>query len=182
MAREQGPEALHSLLIKADPDRAAAVHPNNIKRIIRALEVLRHPPKEEDRVSSHRPWSSVCYLGLKTETPVLAARINRRVDDMMKRGLLAEVEALRQQYPCWSATARQAIGYKELLAHMAGECTLAEAVANVKLRTRQYAKRQMTWFRREQDILWVSVDEDDTITKIAEKLTNILIESFTDLV
>jgi len=148
-------------LVTLDPDAAAKVDPANRRRIVRALEVT---------LGSGRPFSSfgpgvsafpptdAVQIGIRWSRPALAARIERRVGEMMDRGLLDEVVAVGALG--LSPTARQALGYKELLDHLEGAVTLAEAVAAIVVRTRQFAVRQERWFRRDPRIRWIDVDED----------------------
>lgn len=148
-------------LVTLDPDAAAKVDPANRRRIVRALEVT---------LGSGRPFSSfgpgvsafpptdAVQIGIRWPRPALAARIERRVGEMMDRGLLDEVVAVGALG--LSPTARQALGYKELLDHLEGAVTLAEAVAAIVVRTRQFAVRQERWFRRDPRIRWIDVDED----------------------
>ena len=152
---------LYARLRALDPAAAAKIEPNNRRRIVRALEVT---------LGSGRPFSSygpglqaypptdATLIGLRWPRPVLAERIARRVEAMMAAGLLAEVERLAARG--LSRTAAQALGYKELLEHLAGRCSLDEAVARIVLRTRQFAVRQERWFRRDPRVRWFDVDRD----------------------
>ena len=155
---EKGPEAMYKELQTADPEAAAAIHPNNQVRVLRALEHFRATGKRlsEQKAQSlppERPYRSL-VLGLDfPDRAALYRRIDLRVDKMLDAGLLDEAKLVydhRQTY----RTAAQAIGYKECLGCLAGECTQDEAVAEIKLRSRQYAKRQLTWLRRNRDIHW----------------------------
>jgi tRNA dimethylallyltransferase len=153
--------ALHARLATLDPAAAARIEPNNRRRIVRALEVT---------LGSGRPFSSygpgmqaypptdAVLVGLRWPRPVLAERIARRVEAMMAAGLLAEVERLAARG--LSRTAAQALGYKELLAHLDGHCSLDEAVDQIVLRTRQFAVRQERWFRRDPRVRWIDIDRD----------------------
>jgi tRNA dimethylallyltransferase len=156
-------ELLHARLATLDPLAASRMEPTNRRRVIRALEVC---------VGSGRPFSSfgpgletyppspVRQLGLRWPRPVLTERIERRFAAMLDAGLLAEVTRLASHPRGLSRTAAQALGYKELLAHLRGEVTLAEAVALAVTRTRQLAVRQERWFRRDPRIHWVDLHED----------------------
>ena len=155
----EGGEALFAELRRADPESAAALHPNDKKRVIRALEVYRETGKP---ISQHNaetqavpPRYAPVYLGLAyADREEMKRVIDRRVDKMAEQGLFDEVRALVESGVPRTATAMQAIGYKECLGCLAGECTKAEAIAEIKLRSRQYAKRQLTWLRRNKDIHW----------------------------
>jgi tRNA dimethylallyltransferase len=139
------------------------MEPSNTRRIVRALEVC---------LGSGQPFSSfgpglqsyppVAFLqvGLRWERSVLARRIEQRVHRMMGEGLLAEVTGLADRYPRWSRTARQALGYKELVDHLEGAVSLDEAVASIVLRTRQFAVRQDRWFRRDPRVQWIDIHDD----------------------
>ncbi len=162
---EKGREALWARLSEVDPESAAATHKNNLRRVIRALEIYEAtgiPKSEWDRRSQTRPPAVPLFcIGLRYESrELLVERINARVDEMMARGLLAEVKEL------WEAgllpdgsTAAGAIGYKELIPAVRGECTVGKATEALKIATRQYAKRQMTWFARKPYVHWITADE-----------------------
>ena len=158
MAETEGAEAVHKLLEKADPTEAEKVHPNNIKRVIRALEICKTTgmtKTEADKLAlGQKPYDAE-YIGLDSDREVLYDRINRRVDIMMEQGLLDEVKMLLDMKIRRDSTAMQAIGYKEIVAYLDGECTLEEAVEKIKQESRRYAKRQLTWFRRNKDIKWI---------------------------
>ena len=182
LANEKGPEYLHEMLLKVDPASAEAIHTNNIKRTIRALEyyhltgepISAHNAKERQKNSAYRS----CYFVLNDERERLYRRIDQRVDEMLKQGLLDEVKTLREMGCRRDMVSMQGLGYKELLAHLDGECTCEEAVSRIKQSTRHFAKRQLTWFRREQEVVWINkqqfLNDDEQIleymlTKLAEK-------------
>jgi tRNA dimethylallyltransferase len=156
-----GSPALHTRLAELDPAAAARMEPTNQRRVVRALEVC---------LGSGRPFSSfgpgldayppspVTQIGLRWDRDALAPRIERRVADMVAAGLVAEVE--RVLASGMSRTARQALGYKEIVDHLEGRCTLDEAVEAVVVRTRQFAVRQLRWFRRDPRVRWVDVVDD----------------------
>lgn len=158
-AEEKGPEYLHQLLHEVDPQAAAELHPNNIKRVIRALEFYRqtgkriseHNRKEREKESPYQ----YAYFVLTGDRSRLYERIDRRVDVMMKEGLLDEVRSLRERGVKRTCTSMQGLGYKELYACLEGECSLEEAVRIIKRDTRHFAKRQLTWFKRERDVIWL---------------------------
>lgn len=162
MAAEKGPEAVHALLAQRDPASAAAIHPNNIKRVIRALEFIEesgdsiaaHNAQQREKESAYR---SVFFV-LTMDRAGLYERIDRRVDIMMQQGLLEEVRGLRDRGIPRDSTAMQGIGYKQIYGFLEGEYSLEEAVRLVKRDTRHFAKRQLTWFRREKDVIWVDLD------------------------
>ena len=152
-------EALFAELRSIDPESAAALHPNDKKRVIRALEVYRETGKTMSRHNADTrlvpPRYEPVYLGLAyADREEMKRIIDLRVDRMVAQGLFDEVRALVESGVPRTATAMQAIGYKECLGCLAGECTQDEAVAEIKLRSRQYAKRQLTWLRRNKDIHW----------------------------
>ena len=168
IAREQGVEALHDLLRSVDPQSAEDIHANNVKRVIRALEFY---DKTGTTISAHnvaqRAKSSpygFAYFVLTDKRERLYARIDTRVDAMMEQGLLEEVRALKEMGYTRDMVSMQGLGYKELLAYLEGECSLDEAVYIIKRDTRHFAKRQLTWFKRERDVIWVdksAFDYDD---------------------
>jgi tRNA dimethylallyltransferase len=158
-----GPERLHAQLTALDPLAASRMEPTNTRRVVRALEVT---------IGGGRPFSSFgpgldqhppvpfVQIGLQWDRAALTERIARRVHAMMVNGLLAEVDALLHETGGLSRTAQQALGYKELIAHLRGECTLDEAVDTTILRTRQFAVRQERWFRRDPRVRWVHIEHD----------------------
>ena len=155
----EGGEAPYAELRSIDPESAAALHPNDKKRVIRALEVYRETGKTMSRHNADTrlvpPRYEPVYLGLAyADREEMKRIIDLRVDQMVAQGLFDEVRALVESGVPRTATAMQAIGYKECLGCLAGECTQDEAVAEIKLRSRQYAKRQLTWLRRNRDIHW----------------------------
>lgn len=158
-ARTEGCHALHELLRSIDPVSYEAIHENNIKRTIRALEFYHqngipisvHNERERQRESPFR----FAYFVLTDDRAVLYERIDRRVDQMMEEGLAGEVEALRRMGCTRDMVAMQGLGYKELFDYLDGRTTLEEAVRIIKRETRHFAKRQLTWFRRERDCIWL---------------------------
>ena len=164
LARE-GIESLYRQLREIDPETAARLPIRDEKRILRALEVYRETGEtltaHDARTRLRPPKYRACTIGLTfRDRADLYARIDRRVDTMVERGLLREVEALLQTGLPEIATALQAIGYKQFLSVYRGDTPVSEAVAEVKLRSRQYAKRQLTWLRRKDDIHWLLWEKD----------------------
>ena len=158
-AREEGLPALREELARTDPEAAARIHPNDEKRTIRALEVFLSTGKtitQHDRESRALPnrYAPLTIALNFRERPWLWERIDRRVDEMMDRGLEGEVRALLASGAPREGTAMQAIGYKEIAAALLAGRPAAEGAQEVKLRSRQYAKRQLTWFRRNRDARW----------------------------
>lgn len=163
LAAEEGAQALHERLKQVDPQSAIDIHANNVKRVIRALEFYE---KTGTPISAHnaterakRSPYGFAYFVLTDQRERLYARIDARVDAMMEQGLLDEVKALRDMGYTRDMVSMQGLGYKELLAYLDGECTLEEAVYIIKRDTRHFAKRQLTWFRRERDVIWVDKSE-----------------------
>ena len=154
-AGQYGNEALHRRLMEADPKAAEAIHPNNVRRVIRALERAAGNPHEaqQNQLFGGDSLYDLAWVGLTMDRALLYRRIDERVDQMMALGLLEEVERLRTGLAPGS-TALQALGYKELVQALDGRVTLSEAVERIKTGTRNYAKRQLTWFRRESAIRW----------------------------
>ena len=164
LARE-GIESLYRQLREIDPETAARLPIRDEKRILRALEVYRETGEtltaHDARTRLRPPKYRACTIGLTfRDRADLYARIDRRVDTMVERGLLREVEALLQTGLPETATALQAIGYKQFLSVYRGDTPVSEAGAEVKLRSRQYAKRQLTWLRRKDDIHWLLWEKD----------------------
>ena len=180
IADECGADYLHAELAAVDPESAAATHANNVRRVVRALEIYRAtgiPKSEWDRRSQTLPARyNAAVIGLTfTDRALLYARIEQRVDAMLDEGLLAETEALRaKDVFLRSPTAAAAIGYKELLPYLEGSCTLEEAVAELKTATRRYAKRQLTWFSAKPYVHWICADDENGMRKSEEIVNNAL--------
>jgi len=156
IAEERGNLELHERLKEVDPDSAERIHPNNLRRVIRALEVYHCTGKTMTAYQQEQQPEllyDTCLVGLTMERELLYNRINKRVDLMMEQGLVEEVKDLydRGIRDCQSI---QAIGYKELYEYFDGRMTLQEAVQNLKQNSRRYAKRQLTWFRNKMDVEW----------------------------
>lgn len=165
LAKEKGAEALHEMLRAVDEPSAKAIHANNIKRVIRALEfyhltgqrISDHNEQEKAKESAYNS----CYFVLNDIRELLYERIDMRVDEMLKIGLVEEVKSLQSLGMKKEMVSMQGLGYKEILAYLEGEITLEEAVYLIKRDTRHFAKRQLTWFRRESDVIWVNKNEFD---------------------
>lgn len=147
------------MLQACDPKAAEQIHPHNVKRVIRALEFHHQTGRKiSDHNEAERQKESpynYAYFVLTDERSRLYERIDRRVDQMMEQGLLDEVKALRASGVPRGATSMQGLGYKELYAYLEGEYPLSEAVRIIKRDTRHFAKRQLTWFKRERDVIWL---------------------------
>ena len=155
---EEGASELYEMLKRVDPKAAQEIHPRNIKRIIRALEFYHQTGKKisehnETQRQRESPYN-YAYFVLTDERSRLYERIDRRVDLMMEQGLLDEVRYLKERGVRKDSTAMQGLGYKELYAYLEGEYPLDEAVRIIKRDTRHFAKRQLTWFKRERDVIW----------------------------
>ena len=165
IAKTKGPEILHQRLQEIDPPSAASIHANNVKRVIRALEfyhlngypISRHNQQESEKESPY----NLAYFVLNDERSHLYERIDKRVDLMMESGLVEEVCRLKAMGYDRSMVSMQGLGYKELLAWMDGEFSLGEAVRILKRDTRHFAKRQITWFKREKDVIWMNKPDYD---------------------
>ena len=175
-SREGGEDILWNRLREVDPDSAEKIHKNNVKRVIRALEIYDATGQTktwfDSQTKAPNPEISVKMITLDFHNrDLLYDRVNRRVDIMMEEGLLSEVEALyRADMLRPETTAAQAIGYKEIVDYLDGRRTLAEAVEEIKLSSRRYAKRQLTWFRHEKDALKLFVDTEDGKMKSGDDL------------
>lgn len=162
IAREQGSETLYAELTKRDPEYARSLHPNNVRRVIRALEILdvsgRSMAEFQGQWENKSPYQLV-MIGLTMEREKLYERINTRVDRMIKEGLVDEVASLMARGVPADATALQAIGYKEIVQYLQGHMGFEEAVERLKRNSRRFAKRQLTWFKRISDLVWFDVTD-----------------------
>ena len=171
-AQKNGCEALHARLAEIDSESAAEIHPNNVVRVIRALEICRETGRKFSEVKregrSAEPRYDSIILGLSyTDRNILYERINKRVDIMVENGLIEESREVWQKSGL--KTASNAIGYKELIPFFENKASLDECIDKIKQETRHYAKRQLTWFRRNEQIWWILLDEIDKTEKILEK-------------
>ncbi len=177
LAAEKGADALHEMLRKVDPESAEAIHANNVKRVIRALEFHKQTGEkisehnEQERAKSS-PYD-FCYFVLNDEREQLYERINLRIDQMLAEGLVDEVKNLKEKGFTKDMVSMQGLGYKEILDYLNGNCTLEEAVYILKRDTRHFAKRQLTWFRRERDVIWVSKNEHNYDE---DKILNVMLD------
>ena len=169
-ADTEGGAALYAELQRIDPDYAAQVHPNNLPRVIRALELFeatgrRMSDQRREARPAEAPYHALCLCLTCRDRAVLYSRIDRRVDEMVENGVLDEA---RQVYDHRDAyrTAAQAIGYKEFFPYFEGTANLTECTERLKQATRNYAKRQLTWFRRQNDAVWLYLDEE-AVTELA---------------
>ena len=175
------PEVLHRMLEEADPESAAMIHQNNVKRTIRALEYFHqtgqtmseHNREERERTS---PYNHACFV-LTDDREKIYERIDRRVDEMMRSGLLDEVIRLKDRGLTVDDVSMKGLGYAELLHYLGGDYPLEEAVRLIKRNTRHFAKRQLTWFRREKDVIWLNRrDYDGDIGRMLDAVEVILRE------
>lgn len=163
LAAEKGNEFLHEMLRNIDPKSAEEIHANNVKRVIRALEFYKEngfpiSQHNEEQKQNETPYN-LAYFVLNAPRELLYERIDRRVDEMMENGLMEEVQKLKDMGCRREMTSMQGLGYKEILSFLEGEVPLEEAVRILKRDTRHFAKRQLTWFRRESDVIWVDKDK-----------------------
>lgn len=165
LAEEKGAEYLHDLLAARDPAAAEQIHANNIKRVIRALEYFDQTGEKisehnEEQREKESPYTYL-YFVLNDERSRLYERIDRRVDEMIGEGLVDEVRSLMERGLTEDHVSMKGLGYKELFPYLRGECSLEEAVEIIKRDTRHFAKRQITWFKREGEIIWINKDDFD---------------------
>jgi tRNA dimethylallyltransferase len=173
-AAEHGAEALHRRLADIDPITAERLHPNDIRRIIRALEVYENSGKPLSQQISRADITSRRYkslqIGLNGPRELLYNRINSRVDEMLKMGLLDEVQALLAGGYANSIISMQALGYKELIGYFNGDYDFSAAIELLKRDTRRYAKRQLSWFRRDKEVIWYDRTDYSDLQTLASKI------------
>lgn len=177
-AHTYGAEALHDKLRQVDEKSAAAIHPNNIKRVIRALEfyketntpISEHNEEQQKRTSPY----DFRYFVLNQNRSVLYERIEQRIELMLKEGLVEEVSRLRDMGYTRDMISMQALGYKEILDYLDGSVSLEEAVYILKRDTRHFAKRQLTWFRREPEVIWLDKESYPTTKELLEQISTYL--------
>lgn len=172
LARTEGAAYLHGELARRDPASAEAIHPNNVRRTIRALEMCDEGASyAASLISLHRraPHYPARIFGLDVPRDLLYRRIDRRVDEMFDAGLVGEVEQLASRGLSARTTAGQAIGYKEILKALSGAMTMDEARAAIKTNTRRYAKRQLSWFRHDERVTWIDMG-DASVRSAAQRI------------
>ncbi len=172
-AAVNGNEALHGMLREIDPQAAEGIHPNNVKRVVRAIEMYRVSgitKTEIDalQVSGETPYEDTMVILEFCDRSLLYSRTDRRVELMMEQGLEDEVRNLFERHPDISRTAMQAIGYKEFIPYFRGEISLETVTENIKLATRHYVKRQLIWFRRYKDAIRIYPDRDGAVRPVSE--------------
>lgn len=181
ISNKEGAEFLHKMLTEVDPISAMQIHPNNVKRVIRALEyyhetglcISDHNLSEKSKKNINLSPYNYCFFTLSMERSVLYNRINERVDQMIKDGLVDEVRTFFDQGYDESYTSMKAIGYKEFFPYFRGESTLDECIEKLKKNTRNFAKRQQTWFRHQSPSTFIEVDAlSFDIDKICMRILN----------
>ena len=181
LADENGPEYVHQLLRDVDPVSADEIHANNVKRVIRALEfyeqtghrMSEHNVEQKQRESAYNS----CYFVLNDDRKLLYDRIERRIDIMLEQGLVNEVRSLKELGYTRDLVSMQGLGYKEILAYLENEISLDEAIYILKRDTRHFAKRQLTWFKRERDVIWLSRTEYQNDEAILDEMIGSLQKS-----
>lgn len=181
----EGPEALHSKLSAVDPESAARLHPNDVRRVIRALEIY-HLTGEtlSSKLEGQLRQSpyDLCIIGLTMDRKMLYNRIEQRIDQMMDSGLVQEVQKLLNQGYTRDLVSMQGLGYKEIVEHLADDVPLSIAVEKLKRDTRRFAKRQLSWFRHMNDISWIDMGEGEKFSTTLESARDIIAGKFlTDL-
>ena len=178
LADEKGNQYVHDILQKIDPDKAVELHPNNLRRIIRAIEVYRITGKPVSELQEEYKLTRKSYqfniLCIAREREDIYRRINERVEIMFDKGLVDEVQSLLDNPGGLSKQAKQALGYKEIIQYLDGGLTLDDAKEMVKQSTRRFAKRQMTWFRRFPDVQWLETEELEGPESISDEIITLL--------
>lgn len=181
VADERGAEFLYEQLREIDEEATKTIHQNNVKRVIRALEYYHQTGRKisehnEEQKQKESPYN-FAYFVLNHDRNILYDRIEKRIDIMMEQGLVGEVSSLYNKGYTKDLVSMQGLGYKEIIDYLEGECTLEEAIYVLKRDTRHFAKRQLTWFKREKEVIWLNKSEfDDSEDAILEKMCDILKE------
>lgn len=181
LASEKGNEYVYKKLYDIDPDTAQRIHYNDIRRIIRALEVYHLTGKpmshyNQNFKTADKPYNSI-IIGLTMDRSKLYDRINRRVDIMLEKGLIEEVKGLLKMDYNKNLTSMQGLGYKEIVTYLEGKRTLTESAEILKRDTRRFAKRQFTWFKRIKDIQWINRDDFNSKEKLVNHLEQYIVKS-----
>lgn len=165
LAEEKGKQAVFDVLSAVDPETAAKLHPNDLKRVVRALEIYESGTKKSDIKDQQIPVYDYAAFAIDYEREELYKRIDERVDKMIGNGLVEEVDGLIKNGINIKNQSMQGIGYKEIYSYLNGYCTLNEAIAAIKLNTKHYAKRQITFFKRLQGLVWLKPDNMDVLAE-----------------
>ncbi len=179
LAISKGSDYLHELLAKVDPESGNTIHPNNTKRIIRALEYIKQTGEpisvhNAEQRKKESPYNYKYFVLIGNRSKLYEA-INQRVDIMVENGLIEEVKGLMSMGYTNDLVSMQGLGYKEIIDYLEGRSTLSEAIEILKRNTRHYAKKQLTWFRREKDVIWVNKDDFSDEADIVDYLLKNLI-------
>ena len=162
LAKEKGKQYVYDMLVEADKESADEIHPNNLKRVIRALEIYKKTGKKKsdrkERKKEYR-FKDTYYFCLNDNREKLYEKIDKRVDEMISLGLVDEVKSLLHMGYDESLNSMRALGYKEIVSFLKGDISLEEAIYIIKRDTRHFAKRQLTWFRRNEDVIWLSKED-----------------------
>jgi len=180
MAKKYGKDFLHSKLKEVDPFSAKRIHPNDVKRIIRALEVYHQTGKpisyyEKKTRETESPYN-VLIIGLTMPREILYKKIDKRVDEMIEKGLVEEVKMLLDMGYDENLNSMKGLGYRQIIKHLKGEYSLEEAIRLIKRDTRRFAKRQFTWFRRDNRINWINLLKNDAVEIVEKKIKSLLQE------
>lgn len=184
-ARQRGKEYLHQKLAQVDPVSADKIHPNDLKRVIRALEVYYQTGIPISRSGQRAPGKyksnyRLCYIGLEADREYIYQRINQRVDEMIAQGLIAEVENLLAKGYSPDLPSLQSLGYRQIICYLRGEYDLETAVHLIKRDTRRFAKRQLTWFKRDPRIIWFNVQHYQDKISLAAEIADVISRSIDD--
>lgn len=165
LAEEQGKQAVFDILSTVDPETAEKLHPNDLKRVVRALEIYESGTKKSDIIDEQIPVYDYKAYCIDFDREELYARIDKRVDKMLENGLIEEVQSLIKSGITIKNQSMQGIGYKEIYSYLNGDCMLSEAVAAIKLNTKHYAKRQITFFKRLPNLVWLKPDDENALAE-----------------
>lgn len=180
-ANEHGAEALHRKLVHVDPETAERLHPNDLRRVVRALEIYHLtgiPLSAQLAPQTKQSVYDLCLVGLTMDRQMLYNRIEERIDLMLNQGLVDEVAALMDKGFAPGLVSMQGLGYKEIVSYLTGECSYEEAVVLLKRDTRRFAKRQLSWFRHMKDIEWVDVTDAGNFSANYQKIRDIIAGRF----
>ena len=174
-AAEQGPEALHARLAALDAAAAERIHPNNVRRVVRALEAALGGEQVNQYGASESPYDAL-VIGLEMERSALYERINRRVDLMLQAGLEQEVRQLLERGVSPACQSMQSIGYRQMVWYLNGSMAYEQAVDKLKQATRNFAKRQITWYKKMPYIQWLQLEPEPNYTNVVERICEMLVE------
>jgi len=179
LADKKGKEYIYNMLVEVDKDSAKEIHPNNLKRVIRALEIYKKTGKKKSELDNFKKeyrFENTYYFSLNDMRDILYEKIDKRVDEMIEMGLVDEVKKLLDMGYDEHLNSMRALGYKEIISYLKSDISLEQAIYIIKRDTRHFAKRQLTWFKRNEDVIWINKEKYKDTNEIISYIRGIINE------